>query len=262
MLLALAFLAAAVAKLTGNEMMVANFARFGYPLWFMYFVGVAEIAGAIGLLLKPTAVWAAVCLGVLMLGAVGTHFINDPPPQAVPAIVLLDSLRRGGVPGSWHAHARHCLTLSSRKTNETFSTCPRCVVLPWCLRGRFGASLDRDVRQWQFGHVDRHRAGVPLAKSALHAGAGHRHGDERNGAREPDKAGVWSVELHSTAIMMRRGFTKDYFRPGDQVTVTGGRMRDGSKMIRLFNGTKADGTQFYGDDFRPQSTGHNLSPSN
>ena len=88
-LLALAFLAAAFAKLTGNEMMVGNFARYGYPLWFMYFVGVAELAGAIGLLLKPTAVWAAVCLGVLMLGAVGTHFINDPATQAVPAIVLL-----------------------------------------------------------------------------------------------------------------------------------------------------------------------------
>ena len=32
------------------------------------------------------------------------------------------------------------------------------------------------------------------------------------GQPEPDKAGVWSVELHSTAIMMRRGYTKDYFR--------------------------------------------------
>ena len=82
------------------------------------------------------------------------------------------------------------------------------------------------------------------------------------GQAEPDNAGVWSVELHSTAIMMRRGFTKDYFKPGDRVTVTGGRMRDGSKMIRLFNGTKADGTPFYGDDFRPESTGNNLPPSN
>ena len=85
----------------------------------------------------------------------------------------------------------------------------------------------------------------------------------KNGAGqvEPDKAGVWSVELHSTAIMMRRGYTKDYFKRGEQITVTGGRMRDGKPMIRLFNGTKADGTPFYGDDFRPESTGHNLSTS-
>ena len=61
--------------------------------------------------------------------------------------------------------------------------------------------------------------------------------------------------------MMRRGFTKDYFKPGDKVTVTGGRMKDGSKMIRLFNGKKADGTPFYGDDFRPESTGNNVPPS-
>jgi hypothetical protein len=82
------------------------------------------------------------------------------------------------------------------------------------------------------------------------------------GETEPEQSGVWSVELHSTAIMMRRGFTKDYFKPGDKVTVTGGRMRDGSKMIRLFNGKKADGTPFYGDDFRPESTGINVPPSN
>jgi hypothetical protein len=82
------------------------------------------------------------------------------------------------------------------------------------------------------------------------------------GEAEPDQVGVWSIELHSTAIMMRRGFTKDYFKPGDKVTVTGGRMRDGSKMIRLFNGKKADGTAFYGDDFRPESTGNNKSPAN
>jgi hypothetical protein len=43
--------------------------------------------------------------------------------------------------------------------------------------------------------------------------------------------------------------------------VTGGRMRDGSRMIRLFNGSKADGTAFYGDDFSPKATGHNLPPS-
>jgi uncharacterized protein DUF6152 len=82
------------------------------------------------------------------------------------------------------------------------------------------------------------------------------------GQSEPEKAGVWSVELHSTAIMGRRGYTKDYFMPGEQVTVNGGRMRDGSKMIRLLNGTKADGTPFFGDDFSPKATGHNQEAVN
>ena len=31
------------------------------------------------------------------------------------------------------------------------------------------------------------------------------------------------------------------------------------RLIRLFNGKKADGTAFYGDDFRPESTGNNTS---
>jgi hypothetical protein len=42
----------------------------------------------------------------------------------------------------------------------------------------------------------------------------------------------WVVEIHSVAIMVRRGYTKDYFKPGDRVTVVGGPMKDGSHMIR------------------------------
>ena len=88
-LMAIAFLAAGLFKLSGAEMMAGNFERYGYPLWFMYFVGLAEVAGAIGLFVQRTAFYAAVGLGILMLGAVGTHLLNDPFGQAVPAIVLL-----------------------------------------------------------------------------------------------------------------------------------------------------------------------------
>lgn len=80
-----------------------------------------------------------------------------------------------------------------------------------------------------------------------------------NGKGEPEPAlvGVWQVELHSTGILLRRGWTKDFFTVGETVTVTGGRMADGSKMIRLDRGTKANGAKFYGDDFTPEATGHN-----
>jgi len=88
-LLAIAFLAAGLVKLSGAEMMAANFERFGYPVWFMYFVGIAEVAAAIGLFVQRTAFYAAVCLGILMIGAAGTHLMNDPPQQAIPALVLL-----------------------------------------------------------------------------------------------------------------------------------------------------------------------------
>ena len=65
----------------------------------------------------------------------------------------------------------------------------------------------------------------------------------------------WVVEVHSPAIMLRRGYTKDYFKPGEKLTVVGGAMRDGTHMLRLLRGSKADGTKFYGDDFSPSATG-------
>jgi hypothetical protein len=74
----------------------------------------------------------------------------------------------------------------------------------------------------------------------------------------PNAAGKleeWIVEIHSPAIMLRRGYTKDYFKAGEKITVVGGAMKDGTNMIRLLRGSKADGTKFYGDDFSPAATG-------
>ena len=65
----------------------------------------------------------------------------------------------------------------------------------------------------------------------------------------------WIVEIHSPAIMLRRGYTKDYFKPGEKITVVGGAIKDGTHMMRLLRGSKADGTKFYGDDFSPSATG-------
>ena len=65
----------------------------------------------------------------------------------------------------------------------------------------------------------------------------------------------WIVEIHSPAIMLRRGYTKDYFKPGETITVTGGAIKDGTHMMRLLRGNKPDGTKFYGDDFSPSATG-------
>ena len=78
------------------------------------------------------------------------------------------------------------------------------------------------------------------------------HLDVPNSEGKPEE---WVVEIHSIAIMVRRGYTKDYFKPGDKITVVGGVMKDGSHMMRLLRGTKADGSKFYGDDFSPSATG-------
>jgi hypothetical protein len=63
------------------------------------------------------------------------------------------------------------------------------------------------------------------------------------------KVEQWDVETHSISLLSRKGWTKTSFKAGDKITVTGGQMKNGTKMIRLLRGTKADGWKFYGDDF-------------
>lgn len=67
------FLFVGGAKLAGSEYIRRDFIRWGYPLWFVYANGVAEVAGAILLLLPRLSVLGAVILMGDMLGAVVTH---------------------------------------------------------------------------------------------------------------------------------------------------------------------------------------------
>lgn len=93
-LLALLFAFAGVSKfLMPAEEMVKNTPPF-IPVWFIYFIGVAEFLGAIGLVvpwltgIKPglTSV-AAWCLFIIMIGAVVITVIGQPAMAAVPAVV-------------------------------------------------------------------------------------------------------------------------------------------------------------------------------
>ncbi len=70
-LLAAGFLVASMGKLTGN--MASMFEAWGYPAWFAMFIGIAELAGAIGLLIPKTARLAILGLTALMIGAAYTH---------------------------------------------------------------------------------------------------------------------------------------------------------------------------------------------
>ena len=87
-LLVLAFLMAGGVKLSGQEEMVQNFDKWGYPIVFMYVIGLFEILGAIGLLVKNFRIFSAIGLILLMLGAIGTHLINGEAFFA-PLILLL-----------------------------------------------------------------------------------------------------------------------------------------------------------------------------
>ena len=92
--LGLAFLGAGGQKLAGSKQMVEMFDHFGYPRWFMYFTGVVEVVGALGVLagifVPVLAFLGALLLGATMIGALFTHVrVGDPASRMAPPAVLL-----------------------------------------------------------------------------------------------------------------------------------------------------------------------------
>lgn len=88
-LLALAFAGAGLSKLAGPAAAGEAFTHFGYPAWLALFIGTCETAGAVGLIVSRLRLLAALGLSIIMLGAIGSHLLNDPPANALPALVLL-----------------------------------------------------------------------------------------------------------------------------------------------------------------------------
>ena len=88
-LLALAFLGAGGAKLSGAPEMIQNFEGFGLPIWFMYLTGAIEVAAAALLLIPKLAPIGAGLLIPTMIGAVLAHLsVAHPIGQMAPSIVL------------------------------------------------------------------------------------------------------------------------------------------------------------------------------
>ena len=95
--LAALFLLAGAGKFGAEA--VANFERFGYGDAFRVFIGIAELAGAMGLLVPRLATWAAAGLVVIMAGAVYTHIavgISIAFPAVVGVLLAALSVLRHG----------------------------------------------------------------------------------------------------------------------------------------------------------------------
>lgn len=88
-IITLMMLMGGVMKLTGNPMATASFGILGLPAWFALFIGVCEIAGAIGIWLRKTSMLAAMGIAVIMLGAIYFHLMHTPISEGIPAIVVL-----------------------------------------------------------------------------------------------------------------------------------------------------------------------------
>lgn len=104
-LLAASFLLAGTSKLFGAAPMRESFAAWGYSQRFRVFVGIAEVAGAIGLLLPATRRPAALGLSALMGGAIATHIANREVKNALPAVGMLVSAAKLAAPSVGAAHA-------------------------------------------------------------------------------------------------------------------------------------------------------------
>lgn len=87
-LLALIFLASGAAKLASLEFETVAFQRWGYPLWFMYFIGAFEVAGGVGLVFKRLSAISAAGLAAMMIGAIATHIIHMEWGMLVAATVI------------------------------------------------------------------------------------------------------------------------------------------------------------------------------
>jgi hypothetical protein len=72
-LLALAFAFFGLSKVTADPTQVAMFQGWGYPLWFMYLVGAAEIGAAALLAVPSSRFYGAAAVVGLMAGGFATH---------------------------------------------------------------------------------------------------------------------------------------------------------------------------------------------
>jgi len=66
-------------KFSNSSGWARAFTTWGYPTWFRVLVGVIEVLGGVLLLLPWTAMYAAMALAVIMLGAMSTHIAHGNP---------------------------------------------------------------------------------------------------------------------------------------------------------------------------------------
>jgi uncharacterized membrane protein len=100
-LLAFAFAGAGITKLLGVEMQIKNLESWGYPLWFRFPIGLAEIAFAVALLIPKYRnlafygifIWTAIAV-ITLLQARQFNMIAAPIVFGVLALAILFLIRK------------------------------------------------------------------------------------------------------------------------------------------------------------------------
>lgn len=87
-LLGVAFLASGGMKLV--DVGAEGFARFGYPAWFFYVVGLMETVGGLLVLVPATRHYGAALICCVMTGAIVTHLQRaETGDLAAPAVLFI-----------------------------------------------------------------------------------------------------------------------------------------------------------------------------
>jgi putative oxidoreductase len=87
-LLAVFFTMMGLPKLLGLGGWAGRFATWGYPPSFVILVGVAELAGAVMVLIPRLATLGGALLAVIMLGAAATHLLHGETVRVLVPLVL------------------------------------------------------------------------------------------------------------------------------------------------------------------------------
>lgn len=90
--LACVFTFTAWRKFTAHPIPVETVEALGTGQWLRFALDLAELAGAIGLLIPRLTVPSAACLALLMLGAAGTHLLIIGGSPVFAVVLMLASI--------------------------------------------------------------------------------------------------------------------------------------------------------------------------
>lgn len=88
-LLGLQFIIAGQAKFTTPGVWEAQFTRWGYPDNFYMVIGILEIIGGILMFVPRLVTKASIGLGVIMIGATGTHIIHQEWDGTTVTVIII-----------------------------------------------------------------------------------------------------------------------------------------------------------------------------
>lgn len=75
-------------NILASEIILADYARWGYPDWFHYVTGLLELAVATLLIAWPRHLYGSILGGVVMLAAAGTVIMHGEYSHAIAPLVV------------------------------------------------------------------------------------------------------------------------------------------------------------------------------